>query len=307
MLRKTYRVWLEPTLVGQSVSIQSLCLAGSVEEDVGHTHNPIVDDASSSDQVNKPAQDNIGTVADLQEGEAREDHDNGKADKRHTTLCAVAESLGCSALNSQSVQTAGGAESVGVAGTEDGGNQKGADEVRQTRNPHVLHGDDVGRSSSSSGSALLARDDGLQGGINGAKDNTDSEGSSHEEKSKSPVDSLESVLDVDTRASSLSSNHGKVLGTSDTERSRPQSSEETLELAERAGASVLFECVVLPVAETVGIVLGVAADHGDEGEGEDDEDQDDLTAGQPELGFTKDFDCEDVEETNCSSQQTDRQ
>lgn len=169
--------------------------------------------------------------------------------------------------------------------------------MRKTRDAHVLHGDDVGRGSSSSGSALCTRDDGLQGRVDGAKDNTDSEGASHEEKSESPVDSLEGVLDVDTGTSSLSGDHGKILGTSDTERSGPQSGEETFELTERAGGSVLFECIVLPVAETVGIVLRVAADHGDEGEGEDDEDQDDFAAGQPELGFTKDFDGKDVEET----------
>jgi hypothetical protein len=54
---------------------------------------------------------------------------------------------------------------------------------------------------------------------------------------------------------------------------------------------------VLPVAEAVRIFLRVAAAHGDEGEGEHDEDQDDLTAGQPKFGFTEDLDGEDVENT----------
>jgi hypothetical protein len=179
--------------------------------------------------------------------------------------------------------------------------------MRQTCDAHVCHGDNVRGGSSSSGTALLTRDDGLQGGVDGAKDDTDSEGTSHEEKSKSPVDGLESVLDVDAGTSSLSGNHGEVLGTSHTERGGPQSSEETFELAEASGASVLFESVVLPVAETVGIVLRVAADHGDECEGEDDEDQDDLAARQPELGFTEDLDGENVEDTNESSQQKNSQ
>jgi len=197
------------------------------------------------------------------------------------------------------------AGSIGVSGTEDGGDQESADDMRQTGHAHVLHGNNVGRGGSSSRSALRTRDDGLQGGVDRAKDNTDSEGASHEEESESPVDSLEGVLDVDTGASGLSGDHGKVLGTSDTERGGPQSSEETLELAKRAGASVLFEGIVLPVTETVGIVLRVAADHGDEGEGEDDEDQDDFAARQPEFGFTKDLDGKDVEETNQSSQYKD--
>jgi hypothetical protein len=54
---------------------------------------------------------------------------------------------------------------------------------------------------------------------------------------------------------------------------------------------------VLPVAEPVGIVLRVAANHGDEGEGEDDEDQDDFAARQPELGFTEDLNGKNVEDT----------
>jgi hypothetical protein len=126
-MRKTYRVRLEPALVGQSVSVQSLCLASSVEEDVGDTHDPVVDDASSGDQVDEPTQDDVRAIADLQESKAREDHDNGETDKRHTTLCAVAKSLGCSTLDGETVQTTGCAESVCVASTEDGCNQKSAD------------------------------------------------------------------------------------------------------------------------------------------------------------------------------------
>jgi hypothetical protein len=179
--------------------------------------------------------------------------------------------------------------------------------MRETSDAHVCHGDNVRGGSGSSGTALLTRDDGLQGGVDGAEDDTDSEGTSHEEKGKSPVDSLESVLDVDAGTSGLSGDHGEVLGTSHTERGGPQSSEETLELAGGPSASVLFEGIVLPVTETVGIVLRVAANHGDECEGEDDEDQDDFAAGQPELGFTEDLDGKNVEDTGKSSQQKNGQ
>lgn len=62
-------------------------------------------------------------------------------------------------------------------------------------------------------------------------------------------------------------------------------------------ASVLFERVVAPVAETIRIFLGISAAHCDEGEGEHNEDQDDLAAGQPEFGFAEDLDGKDVEDT----------
>lgn len=53
---------------------------------------------------------------------------------------------------------------------------------------------------------------------------------------------------------------------------------------------------MLPVAESVCVVLGVATDHCDEGEGEHNEDQDDLAARQPEFSFAEDFDCKNVED-----------
>lgn len=59
---------------------------------------------------------------------------------------------------------------------------------------------------------------------------------------------------------------------------------------------------MVPVAESVGVMLGIAADHGDEGEGEDDEDQQNLAARKPELGFAISFDCEDIEETKMKCQ-----
>lgn len=65
--------------------------------------------------------------------------------------------------------------------------------------------------------------------------------------------------------------------------------------------------MVFPVAESVRVVLGIAADHGDKGEGEDDEDQDDFASGQPEFSFSKDFDGKRVEDTGLSGQRKDKQ
>lgn len=54
---------------------------------------------------------------------------------------------------------------------------------------------------------------------------------------------------------------------------------------------------MVPVAEPVSIVLRVAANHRDKGEGEQDHDQEDLATGQPELGLTVSSDGEDIQET----------
>ena len=46
--------------------------------------------------------------------------------------------------------------------------------------------------------------------------------------------------------------------------------------------------------EAIGVVLRVATNHGDEGEEEQDEDQEDLSCGQPELGLAKGRDGENI-------------
>jgi hypothetical protein len=45
-------------------------------------------------------------------------------------------------------------------------------------------------------------------------------------------------------------------------------------------------------------MLRVSAHHGDEGEEEQGEDQDDFASGEPKFSFTVGFDCQNVEETD---------
>jgi hypothetical protein len=54
---------------------------------------------------------------------------------------------------------------------------------------------------------------------------------------------------------------------------------------------------MLPIAETIYIMLGIAANHGDEGEEEQREDQDDLASREPELSLAIGFDCKNVNAT----------
>ena len=148
--------------------------------------------------------------------------------------------------------------------------------MRQAGDAHVCHGDDIGRGSGGAGTAGFAGDDGGQRRVGGAQDDADEQRAAHEEDGETPVDRLEGCFDVDARAFGLAGDHGEVFGAGDAETCTPESSAEAFELAEGAGASVLLEGVVLPVAEAVGVALGVAAAHCDEGEGEDDQDEDDL-------------------------------
>lgn len=184
-----------------------MCFAGTVEEDISDAHHQVVDHTSGSDQVDEPAQNDIRSVADLQEGKAREDHDDAKADDWHTALSAVAKSFGCSAFDGESVQATSSAEGVGVAGTEDRGDQKSAYDVRQTGDAHVLHSNNVRRGRCGAGTTGLTSDDASQGRVNGAQDDTYSQCASHEEDGETPVDSLEGGFDVDAGTSSLAGDH----------------------------------------------------------------------------------------------------
>ena len=55
------------------------------------------------------------------------------------------------------------------------------------------------------------------------------------------------------------------------------------------------------MAEAISIMGGVSTNHSDEGEKEQGEDQNDLSAGQPEFGFTISFDSQDVKEATPES------
>jgi hypothetical protein len=54
---------------------------------------------------------------------------------------------------------------------------------------------------------------------------------------------------------------------------------------------------MFPIAESIGVVLRVTADHGDECEEEEDENKDNFSAGEPEFGLAISFYCKAVEKT----------
>jgi hypothetical protein len=164
--------------------------------------------------LDQPAQHFAGCTAELHERQAGEAHDDEEAVKRYTVLGAITQNFRRATFKRQSVQTAGGAVGVGVAGTEDRCDHQGVDNVRENRDAHVGHRDDIGRRSS----RLLARvlDSGERCIIVG-DDDAGAEGAHDEEETETPVDSLEGVLDVDARALGFGCHHGDVLGSNDTE------------------------------------------------------------------------------------------
>jgi hypothetical protein len=224
--------------------------------------------------LDQPAQDFARSTAKLHERQAGEAHDDEETVKRYTALGAVTQYLWRATFKSQSVQATGGAVSVGVASTEDRGHHQGVDNVRENRDAHVGHRDDIGRRSGRLHASLL--DLGERWVVVG-KDDAGAEGAHDEEETETPVDGLECVLDIDARALGFSGHHGDVLGSNDTEGGRPHACQKSFESAQRSTGKIFCKGAgVVPVPKSVGISRRVASHHGDEGEGEEDEDQDDL-------------------------------
>lgn len=96
--------WLESSAVWEAASIDSLCFACSVEEQIGSSHDNVVDNAPSSDQVDQPSQHRAGAVAELQEGQAWEADDDTEAEDRHAVLGAFAKESWCATLKRKTVE-----------------------------------------------------------------------------------------------------------------------------------------------------------------------------------------------------------
>ena len=110
-------------------------------------------------------------------------------------------------------------------------------------------------------------------------DDADSQSTDDEEDHESSIDHLESALDVRAWTNSLRRDDGDVLWSDDGEDGGMEGREETLESTERAVGDVLLEgLAVVEVAEAVDIVLRVSSHHGDEGEEEEGEDEDDFAS-----------------------------
>lgn len=158
--------------------------------------------------------------------------------------------------------------------------------MRESLNAKVAHSDDIWRSRGS-GTRGLAGHDVHQGLVSRRASDTDKQGAADKEQTESEVHRLEGILDIDSRTDGFRRYHRNILGSDNSEAGGPEGSQEAFKAAQGAGAQIFHKRArVVPVAETVGIMLRIPAHHRDEGEEEQREDQNDLSAGEPEFGFT---------------------
>ena len=279
-------VWLEVSVVRKRFSVQSLHLCSFVVEEESGWHDEVVDDTTSSGETDKPVENLGWSVAALQERKHREEHHDGEAIDWHTIWRALAEEAWSTAFEGKSVQRSSGTVGISIAGREDGCQHQRVDNIRQNRDAHPLHGNDVGRSGSSA-TSFHAVGDILKSFVIPRHNNTNAKGTAEEEDCKSKVDGLEGGLDVNAGALGLSSNHGDVLWANTGERRVPESLQESLKSAKAAFGVKLGECArAVPVAEPISVVLRVTADHSNKGVEEEEKDQNDFASRKPEFSFT---------------------
>ena len=173
---------MEPTTVRQELSVNTLSLHGTPEEDVGGSHDDVVDNTTSGNQVDQPGKNFVRSAADLEECQAREAHDEEETEDRDTTLGALAEELGGSSFDCQTVKTSCCAVHICVTRREDRCAQQKVDDVREHSHTEVLHGDDVRRSSRGSCSTSAAAQNTDKGGVVVRKNDANCEATSDEEQ-----------------------------------------------------------------------------------------------------------------------------
>lgn len=288
---------LESSVVGHLGTVNTLSLAGAVVADEGDGHDEVVDDTTGSDDVDQPGEDLARAVAALEESKEGEQHNNAEAVDGHTLVGALAEEARGTTLEGQGVERSSGGVGVGVTGREDGGEHEEVDNVRQNIDAEVLHRNDI-RRGTSTGLSTFAKVDLLEGGVVGGEDDANSQRSENEEETESVVNGLEGGLDVDARSLGFGRDETDVLGSDNCETRAPQSGKEAFEATFTPFAPVGEEGLGLcKMTESISIPLGVATAHGDEGEAEQNQDEENLSTGEPKFGFTIVADSEDVEKT----------
>lgn len=253
-------VWLTPSVVWQTLPVQALLLGCLVVENEGRAHHDVGDDTARSHQIDKPAQDFGRSISDLQERQTGKDHGDGKGEQWNTILGAVAEESWCATLEGHAVQGTCRTVSVRVTGRKDGSTEQGVDQVRESIDPEILHGDHVWRGRGSSATAGLSRNDAHKSRVGIGNNDTTSQGAANEENGKPDVHGLESALDVGAWTLGLGCHHGDVLGANDSEGCRPETGEKSLKSSKAALGTILGNRVGgVPVAKTVSITIGVTA------------------------------------------------
>ncbi|KAI6754065.1 hypothetical protein HG530_013241 [Fusarium avenaceum] len=235
-------VRLEVAKVRHLLSVNALHLTSAVVEEEGDVHGDVVHNASTGNESEEDAQSLGRAAVELKECKQREDHGNSKTPDRDTVLSGLSEEGRRTTFECETVQRAGSAVCVGVAGRKDGREEQGVHDVRQNINTEVGHSNNPRRGSSSTTTLSSAEVNANESRVLVVKNNTASQGSTNKENTKSGVDCLECSLDIYAGVLRLGGDHRDIVRANDVKGGGGQSAHKPFEASKvTIGSSNDFE------------------------------------------------------------------
>ncbi|GKT46287.1 uncharacterized protein ColSpa_06468 [Colletotrichum spaethianum] len=284
--------------VGKDLVGDVLGLAGLAPPDVGDKDRDPGQQTEDGSQVDEVAEDSLGVVGDVHEGQQREEGREAESVDRDATLVGALEDGGGRAIRRQSVEGTAGDVQIRVGRGEDEDADAGVDDVGDDLDTCKLGSDDE-RRSGGTGLGLVGESEvrGVVGNQHADEKNTQAveEQDTVEGQLDRTGDGLAGVLgfgDSDTDKLSAQVGEGGV------DHARPET-EETARIASvdvlPEGTEGILAEVHNSLAEAFAVVVGTTAKGQDEREEDDANDGDDLEAGKPELKLAEELDAKVVD------------
>lgn len=294
-------VGLEASFEGEGVE-QSSELHGSAEPEVGDQADDPGDETADGRNVAEPVEDHGSAVADVEEGEESESPSGEDCEVGNSLLGGVAEDLGRLTSQGHAVQDTAARVKESIARRPSRSEDGKVDDMVEAADSGILDGDDPGTGRGVAGA-------GQEPGVGARDDGAEDQGRHTIEDTETPDESLGGLGNVASRGDGLAGSHGDELGASDeSEAGLDEGGPVSQESAGGARRHVLVDGsgrVGVPVAEADGIVAWAAAAHENNTENDETSNGDQLDTREPELGFTKDFDGDDVENQNDNQDEGD--
>lgn len=227
----------ERSEVGHGAVGDTLGNAGAAETDVGNEDGDPGQQTKDGGQVDKVAEDRLGVIRHVHEGQKTEAGRESESVQRDTILVGATEDGGSIAVGSQTVQRTASNVQVGVASREDKNQDTGVEDVVQGVDASDLDGNDEGRGGSVGSSGV--GEDKLWGVVGHAHANQQNREDVEDEDTEEGQ--ANGTRDRLARVLGLSDRHSDQLGSQEGKRGRDHGGPEAEELASVSSSDVGLE------------------------------------------------------------------
>ena len=194
----------------------------------------------------------------------------------------------------QTVQSTGRGVEESVAAGPGRKKNQGVNKVGQTLDAKVVNANDPGTGG---GTDTVTSNGVAEGLVGGAADNADAQDAEDIECNDAVKDEPRDTGDGVARVGNLTSGNDNQIRAGDSEGGVDADTPEAEEAASVAVVDVLNHNICsVPVAEAVGVMMGVATAHSDEGDHDEEDEEENLGRGHVELGLAVKANSNDVEQ-----------